>query len=108
VPKQAPDNRTSRDLGAGSNRVPGSGPRRRELAGVVLGLHQALMLYNAGGMKPETSTIARPAERAVSQIEIIHLSVDDQRHVARSLLRPPKPNAAMKRAFKRRHQLLGG
>src|SRR5580704_2804926 len=45
--------------------------------------------------------------RAIEQTEIIRLSLEDQRRVAKALLNPPKPNAALKRAFKRRRQLLG-
>jgi uncharacterized protein (DUF1778 family) len=45
--------------------------------------------------------------RAIEQTEIIRLSLDDQRKIAKALLNPPKPNAALKRAFKRRRQLLG-
>jgi uncharacterized protein (DUF1778 family) len=45
--------------------------------------------------------------RAIEKTEIIRLSMEDQRWVAKALLNPPKPNAALKRAFKRRRQLLG-
>ena len=45
--------------------------------------------------------------RAIEQTEIIRLSIEDQHHIAKALLHPPKPNSAMKRAFKRRRQLLG-
>lgn len=45
--------------------------------------------------------------RAIEQTEIIRLSIEDQRQIARALLSPPKPNAALKRAFKRRQRLLG-
>ena len=45
--------------------------------------------------------------RAIEKTEIIRLSMEDQRSVAKALLLPPKPNAALKRAFKRRRQLLG-
>jgi uncharacterized protein (DUF1778 family) len=45
--------------------------------------------------------------RAIEQTEIIRLSIEDQRQVAKALLNPPTPNAALKRAFKRRRQLLG-
>jgi uncharacterized protein (DUF1778 family) len=45
--------------------------------------------------------------RAIEKTEIIRLSMEDQRRVAKALLNPPKPNAALKRAFKRRRQLLG-
>lgn len=45
--------------------------------------------------------------RAIEKTEIIRLSMEDQRRVAKALSNPPKPNAALKRAFKRRRQLLG-
>jgi uncharacterized protein (DUF1778 family) len=45
--------------------------------------------------------------RAIEKTEIIRLSMEDQRRVAKALLNPPKPNAALKRAFKRRRPLLG-
>jgi len=45
--------------------------------------------------------------RAIEQTEIIRLSIEDQRQIAKALLNPPKPNPALKRAFKRRRQLLG-
>src|ERR1035437_8329481 len=45
--------------------------------------------------------------RAIEKTEIIRLSLEDQRRIAKALLNPPRPNAALKRAFKRRRQLLG-
>lgn len=45
--------------------------------------------------------------RAIEKNEIIRLSMEDQRRVAKALLNPPKPSAALKRAFKRRRQLFG-
>ncbi len=45
--------------------------------------------------------------RAIEQTEIIRLSIDDQRRIAKALLNPPKPTLALKRAFRRRSQLLG-
>jgi len=45
--------------------------------------------------------------RAIEKTEIIRLSIEDQRRIAKALVNPPKPNAALKRAFKRRRQLLG-
>ena len=45
--------------------------------------------------------------RAIEQTEIIRLSIDDQRRIAKALLNPPKPTLALKRAFRRRRRLLG-
>jgi uncharacterized protein (DUF1778 family) len=45
--------------------------------------------------------------RAIEQTEIIRLSIEDRREIAKALLHPPKPEPALKRAFKRRRQLLG-
>jgi uncharacterized protein (DUF1778 family) len=45
--------------------------------------------------------------RAIEQTTIVRLSIDDQRRIMKALLNPPKPNPALKRAFKRRRRLLG-
>lgn len=45
--------------------------------------------------------------RAIEQTEIIRLSIEDQRQIAKALLNPPKPTPALRRAFRRRRQLLG-
>jgi uncharacterized protein (DUF1778 family) len=47
------------------------------------------------------------ARRAIEQTEVIRLSLKDQQKILKALLNPPKPNPALKRAFKRRRQLLG-
>ena len=47
------------------------------------------------------------AVRTIEDAEIVRLSVEDQRRVAAALLNPPKPAAALRRAFKRRKRLLG-
>jgi len=38
--------------------------------------------------------------------DVIRLSIEDQRQIAQALLNPPEPKPALKRAFKRRRQLL--
>ena len=43
--------------------------------------------------------------RASEQTEIIRLSIEDQRRIARAILNPPAPTAALRRAAKR-HRLL--
>ena len=46
------------------------------------------------------------AVRTIEEAGIIRLSVADQRRIADALLRPPRPSAALRRAFKRRRSLL--
>jgi len=45
--------------------------------------------------------------RAIEQTEIIRLSIEDQRQIVEALLHPPKPAPALRRAFRRRRELLG-
>jgi uncharacterized protein (DUF1778 family) len=45
--------------------------------------------------------------RAIERIEIIRLSAADQRQVAAAILNPPAPTPALKKAFRRRRELLG-
>jgi len=47
------------------------------------------------------------ANRAIEETEIIRLPVEGQRRLAALLLHPPAPGPALKKAFKRRRQLLG-
>lgn len=46
------------------------------------------------------------AMRALDQSDIIKLTPTGQQRVAQSLLHPPQPTPALRRAFARRHQLL--
>ncbi len=39
--------------------------------------------------------------------EVIHLSVEGQRQIARAILNPPAPNKALKKAAKRYRELFG-
>lgn len=39
------------------------------------------------------------AHRTIDETSIIHLSVDDQRRIAASLLNPPEPNGALRRRY---------
>jgi uncharacterized protein (DUF1778 family) len=48
------------------------------------------------------------ANRAIEETEIIRLSVEGQRQLAALLLHPPEPGRALKKAFQRRRELLGG
>lgn len=52
------------------------------------------------------AAVQEAAQKAIAQAAFIHLTVADQEAFANALIVPPKPNAALKRAFKRRRQLL--
>ncbi len=52
------------------------------------------------------STVQEAARQTIQQSEIIALSVADQECFANALLSPPEPNDALKRAFKRRAELI--
>lgn len=45
--------------------------------------------------------------RAIEEAEVVRLSVEDQRKLAKAILKPPAPSAALKRAFQRRRALFG-
>jgi len=47
------------------------------------------------------------ARRVIAEAGVVQLSQQDQRQFAAALIDPPKPNAALKRAFARRRKLLG-
>ena len=47
------------------------------------------------------------AVRAIEEAEIIRLSAEDQRLMAESILNPPEPAAALRRAFQRRGAFFG-
>ncbi len=53
------------------------------------------------------SAAREAACRTIEEMEIIRLSVDDQRQIAEALLDPPEPAPALKKAFQRRRELLG-
>jgi uncharacterized protein (DUF1778 family) len=44
--------------------------------------------------------------RTIEETEIVRLSVEAQKELASLLPHPPEPNAALKKAFKRRRELL--
>jgi uncharacterized protein (DUF1778 family) len=52
------------------------------------------------------SAVQDAAQRAVEQAEVVRLTLEDQRCFAQALLSPPKPTAALKRAFARQGKLL--
>ncbi|HEV1283770.1 MAG TPA: DUF1778 domain-containing protein [Bryobacteraceae bacterium] len=45
--------------------------------------------------------------RAIERTEIIRLSAEGQRQFAAAILNPPKPTAALKKAFRRHRELFG-
>ena len=47
------------------------------------------------------------AMQTIQEAGIIRLSIADQRRIADALVHPPRPAAALRRAFKRRQDLLG-
>ncbi len=48
------------------------------------------------------------AHRAIEEVQIIRLSVEDQRSVAAAILEPAAPNAALRRAVARHRKLIPG
>ena len=47
------------------------------------------------------------ARQTIEETEIIRLSVEDQRLFAESLINPPEPNDALRRAFEKHRELFG-
>jgi uncharacterized protein (DUF1778 family) len=43
----------------------------------------------------------------IAEVDLIRLSVEDQRSIADAILDPPAPTKALERAFRRRSDLLG-
>ena len=72
-----------------------------------------VMLKRAAEIEGRTLTdfvvsAAREAAcRTIEAAEIIRLSAEDQRQIARALLNPPKPTPALRKAFRRRRELFG-
>lgn len=52
------------------------------------------------------SAVQDAAQRTIEQASVIRLSLADQERFAAALLSPPKPTAALNRAFARRKTLL--
>jgi len=52
------------------------------------------------------AAVQEAAQRAIEQTEVIRLSLADQERFAAALLSPPKPAAALKRAFARHRKLV--
>ena len=70
------------------------------------------MLKRAAELQGRTMTdfvvtaVQDAAQRAIEQAEVVKLSLADQEFFAQTLLSPPKPSSALKRAFARRNKLL--
>jgi uncharacterized protein (DUF1778 family) len=85
-------------------------PAARLEARISTDLHA--LLKRAAELQGRTMTdfvvaaVQEAAVRAVEQAEVVRLSVADQRAFADALISLPKPNAALKKAFNRRKQLL--
>lgn len=47
------------------------------------------------------------ARRTIEEMEILRVSGEDQRRIADALINPPAPSAALRKAFRRRRELLG-
>ena len=45
--------------------------------------------------------------RTIEETEVLRLSAEDQRLFAEAILNPPAPNAALRRAERRRRELFG-
>lgn len=71
------------------------------------------MLRHAAQLQDRTLTdfvvgaAQEAARRAIAQANLVQISLTDQERFAQALIDPPKPNAALKRAFARRRKLLG-
>jgi len=87
-----------------------TGTTARLEARISTDLH--LMLKRAAELQGRTMTdfvisaVQDAAQRTIEQADVIRLSLADQECFAQALLSPPKPNAALKRAFARRKKLL--
>ena len=70
------------------------------------------MLKRAAELQGRTMTdfvvtaVQDAAQRAIEQAEVVKLSLADQEFFAQTLLSPPKPSSALKRAFAHRNKLL--
>jgi uncharacterized protein (DUF1778 family) len=53
-----------------------------------------------------TGVLHEATQQVIERAEVVRMSIADQRCFAEALLAPPKPNAALKRAFANRSKLL--
>jgi uncharacterized protein (DUF1778 family) len=75
-----------------------------ELAGLVQRAADIRGVTKSGFI---SSILQREAEQVVEEHEIIRLSLSDQQRFAEAIIDPPEPNAALRKAFERRKELLG-
>lgn len=79
-------------------------------ARISVNLHA--MLKRAAELQGSTMTdfvvtaVQNAAQSTIEQANIIRLSISDQQCFAQAILQPPKPTAALGRAFERREKLL--
>ncbi len=52
------------------------------------------------------AAVQEAAQRAIQQAGIIALTLSDQERFAQALISPPRPNAALRRAFDARRKLI--
>lgn len=53
------------------------------------------------------SSLQQAAKQVIQDHQIVRLSMQDSHQFVRALLKPPKPNAALKKAVKRYQKLVG-
>ena len=90
-------------------------PNRQSTARLEARLPSAVMarLKRAAEIRGRTVTdfvVAAADEaacKAIEQTEIIRLSAEDQRRIAATVLNPPEPEPALRRAAKRYRELFG-
>lgn len=75
--------------------------------------HVHAMLKRAAEIQGRTLTdfvveaSSKAAREAIETMEVIRLSAEDQRMFAESILNPPEPTPALRRAFEKRRELFG-
>lgn len=69
-------------------------------------LKRAAELQNRTMTDFVVSAVQEAAMRAVDQAEVIRLTLADSERFAKALMSPPKPNAALKRAFARHRKVV--
>ena len=85
-------------------------PTARLEARISTDLHA--LLKRAAELQGRTMTdfvvaaVQDAAQRAITQGDVVRLTLADQESFAQALLTPPKPAAALKRAFARRRKLV--
>lgn len=52
------------------------------------------------------TAVEAEARRVLEDDAVLRVSLEDQKRIAKALLQPPKPNAALRRAFARHRKLI--